>query len=158
MELRVLSGPQAGCRLPLGAGLYRAGADECCDVVLEGLPDGQIAFVIYVGGRTLALEPLIEGLRIDGRPARGLCEFAAGAIFELQSWLFAVDEPDAPWPQDIQSLRRREGADRSDDSQAEGAVSGEGTELAPSGLEADSARAADTPDGTPDGSAGGRGT
>ncbi len=28
VELRVLAGPQAGCRLPLNAGMYRAGADE----------------------------------------------------------------------------------------------------------------------------------
>ncbi len=105
MELRVLSGPQAGCRLPLGVGIYRAGADETCDVVLEGLPEHEIAFVIYVGQRSLGLESLTETLRLGGRSVSGLVPLAQGQVFEFGQWLFAVDDRQAPWPSDPELLR-----------------------------------------------------
>lgn len=105
MELRVLSGPRAGCRLPLGVGTYRAGADETCDVVLEDFSGSETAFVIYVGQRSLGLESLTDELRLGGRAVSGLVPLAAGQVFELGPWLFAVDEAEAPWPSDPESLR-----------------------------------------------------
>lgn len=105
MELRVLSGPQAGCRLPLGAGTYRAGADETCDVVLEGWSGNETAFVVYVGQRSIGLESLSDELRLEGRAVSGLVALIAGQVFELGPWLFAVDDPQAPWPQNPESLR-----------------------------------------------------
>ncbi|MEJ1965602.1 MAG: hypothetical protein WDO56_30255 [Gammaproteobacteria bacterium] len=116
MELRVLFRPAGRLPPALGTGLYRAGADDSCDVVLEGLPADQIAFVIYVGHRTLALESLIDGLRVDGRPARGLCELAAGTTFELQSWVFAVDEAEGTWPEEGATTRLHEDEDDTDAS------------------------------------------
>lgn len=104
MELRVLAGPQAGCCLPLTGGMYRAGADESCDVVLEGLPAGQIAFALYVGQKAIALEALAEDVHVEGRSARGLCELRAGGVFAFGPWLFAVDDPGAPWPQNAEAL------------------------------------------------------
>ncbi|HLA73998.1 MAG TPA: type III secretion system inner membrane ring subunit SctD [Steroidobacteraceae bacterium] len=111
MELRVLSGPQAGCRLPLGAGVYRAGANEMCDVVLEGLRENEIAFVVYVGHHSIGLEALSDELRFAGRAVSGLVSLAPGQVFELGPWLFAVDDPQAPWPTDPESLRVRTPAD-----------------------------------------------
>jgi type III secretion system YscD/HrpQ family protein len=105
MELRVLSGPQAGCRLPLGTGTYRAGADETCDVVLEGLAGRETAFVVYVGQRSLGLESLSDELRLGGRAVSGLVSLVAGQVFELGPWLFAIDDSEAPWPSDPESLR-----------------------------------------------------
>jgi type III secretion system YscD/HrpQ family protein len=105
LELRVLCGPQAGCSLPLITGIYRAGSDECCDVVLDGLAPGESAFVLYVGHKAVALESLMEGVRVEGRPARGLRELEPGQPFELGQWLFVVDPPDSPWPEDPESLR-----------------------------------------------------
>ncbi|WP_129781733.1 type III secretion system inner membrane ring subunit SctD [Peristeroidobacter soli] len=106
MELRVLSGPQAGCRLPLGAGTYRAGADETCDVVLEGLPEQQLAFVLYIGQRSIGLESLSDAVRLGGRCVTGLVALMQGQVFELDQWLFAVDDPQAPWPADPEALRK----------------------------------------------------
>ncbi len=105
MQLRVLCGPQAGCWLPLGSGTYSAGGDEYCDIVLEGMPTDQIAFAVYVGHQTIALEALTNGVRLDGRLARGLCELRPGAVFELGQWLFTVDDAEAPWPENPESLR-----------------------------------------------------
>jgi|GEM_PF-2522697 len=104
IELRVLRGPQAGCRLPLSAGLYRAGADESCDILLEGPAEGESGFVLYVGHKALALESLGAGVRIDGKPASGLRELAKGRVFELGPWLFVVDDTSAPWPEDTEAL------------------------------------------------------
>src|ERR1700678_4145900 len=119
MELRVLAGPQAGCCLPLTGGMYRAGADESCDVVLEGLAAGQIAFTLYVGQKAIALEALAEDVQVDGRPARGLCELRPGSVFEFAPWLFAVDAPDAPWPEDLDALRGGRGVGEPEDGSGE---------------------------------------
>jgi type III secretion system YscD/HrpQ family protein len=126
MELRVLSGPQAGCALPLRAGTYRAGADDCCDIVLEDLPAGEIAFVIYAGHKVVALESLVEGVGIAGRPARGLCELRPGRLFEFRSWVFTVDDPSAPWPQDVESMRSAVQAASSDSATEAGDLQGAG--------------------------------
>jgi type III secretion system YscD/HrpQ family protein len=125
MELRVLAGPQAGCCLPLTGGMYRAGADESCDVVLDGLPAGQIAFTLYVGQKAIALEAMAEGVQVEGRPARGLRELRPGGVFEFGPWLFAVDDPGAPWPQDVEALRGARDAGQPEDSAGELAESGE---------------------------------
>lgn len=99
MELRVLSGPQAGCRLPLGASTYRAGGGDACDVVLEGMPADQIAFVIYVGQRAIGLEALSDQVRVGGRAVSQLIALTPGQVFEFGQWLFAVDDQEAPWPE-----------------------------------------------------------
>jgi type III secretion system YscD/HrpQ family protein len=98
-ELRVLAGPQAGCSLALGAGTFCAGADESCDVVLEGLGQGLIAFALYVGHHALALEALIDGVSVEGQPVRGLRELHPTQVFAFRQWRFAVDDPLASWPQ-----------------------------------------------------------
>ncbi len=104
MQLRVLCGPHAGCWLPLVSGSYSVGSDEACDVVLEG-SQPRIAFAIYVGHQTLALEALMDGLRLEGRQVRGLCEVRPGVLFELGEWLFTVADAGAPWPDHPETLR-----------------------------------------------------
>src|ERR1700678_2900361 len=136
MELRVLAGPQTGCCLPLTGGMYRAGADESCDVVLDGLPAGQITFVIYVGQKAIALEAMAEGVQVEGRPVRGLRELRSGGVVEFGPWLFAVDDPGAPWPQNVEALRGARDAGQPEDRSGELAKSGEASDApAPSSEE-----------------------
>ncbi len=62
--------------------------------------------------------------------------------------------PDAPWPRDVESLRRRETPDPPDGPQVEEAASGGNTELARSRPDAASTQqGSDSPDGTPESSA-----
>jgi type III secretion system YscD/HrpQ family protein len=105
--------------------MYRAGADESCDVVLDGLPAGQITFVIYVGQKAIALEATAEGVQVEGRPARGLCDLRPGGVFEFGPWLFAVDDPSTPWPQNVEALRGGRGAGQPEGSSGELTESGE---------------------------------
>ncbi len=104
-QFRVLCGPRAGCWLPLTAGTYSVGTNDGCDIVLEGAPLEGIVFAIYVGHETFALEAVAAGVRLDGRPVRGLRELQCGALLEVGNWLFTVDETDSPWPKDPESLR-----------------------------------------------------
>ncbi|THF57252.1 type III secretion system inner membrane ring subunit SctD [Pseudothauera rhizosphaerae] len=99
LEFRVFTGGQAGCRLPLKPGLYRAGAGPACDILLERYPQGQIAFVLYVGHQEVALEAVDGELSLGGQPAQGLRPLTPGQVFALGERLFAVDHPGEAWPE-----------------------------------------------------------
>lgn len=104
LELRVFSGPQAGARLPLETGIYRAGSGEHCDILLDDLPDGETAFAIYVGQQNIAVEALSDEVRIGGLSARGLYELRPGEIFAFRAVLMAVDHSQKAWPDDTDHL------------------------------------------------------
>ncbi len=69
--------PRPACALPLAVGMYRGGPDETCNIVLDGVPAGQVAFVLYAGLQSVAIEGLIDGLRVGGRSVRGPARAAA---------------------------------------------------------------------------------
>jgi len=129
--------------------MYRAGADESCDVVLDGLPAGQIAFIVYVGHEAVALEAMAEGVQVEGRPARGLCELRPGRGFEFGPWLFTVDDPGAPWPQDVEAVRAARDAGQPQGSSSEWAESGSPDAAAPGSPEADGPQQASAGESAP---------
>ncbi|MDB5798398.1 MAG: hypothetical protein JWP36_2300 [Paucimonas sp.] len=99
VELRVLHGPQAGSRLPLGAGEYLMGSEDECAIILSGPRiAGQHAHLTF-DGETLWLRPL-EGEVCDaqGNELTGETVLALGLPLELGGIWVAVDSVDAAWP------------------------------------------------------------
>lgn len=99
LEFRVYTGPQAGCRLPLKSGLYRAGSTDECDLLLADCPPHSVAFVIYLGQQEIAIEAVATPLEVEGRAARGLTPLRPEQIFVAGDTLYSIVTTDAAWPE-----------------------------------------------------------
>lgn len=100
LELRVLSGLQAGARLTLSDGKHALGTGDECDIVLAGPGIEPQALVIVVDDVHLHLHP--------GQPGCGLTAgdslsdpfmLKPGVPFHLGDIWLVVDHPTNPWPE-----------------------------------------------------------
>ena len=110
LEFRVLAGGQRGCRVPLREGRYSAGSAVSCDLLLQGLAPGLVAFVLHLQGQDVALEVLDQSLCMGEAAPRGRVALQAGQAFTLGDAIYAVDLCEAAWPEDPDVLLRETAA------------------------------------------------
>ncbi len=99
-ELRVLQGPQAGCRLALAPGkVYTLGSSDECSVVLAG-PQIQPRHAQLVSHGDLVEITALDGtVTIDGTDLVATSEtWELGSVFLLGRLALCVDLADTPWP------------------------------------------------------------
>lgn len=100
VELRVLQGPQAGCRLLLAPGqVYSLGTSDECSIVLVG------PGVEPEHARLLTQADMVEVTAVDGSVFIDGIELVAsseawepGSVFLVGRVALCVDEVDRPWP------------------------------------------------------------
>lgn len=98
LELRVLSGLQAGAALPLDLPLL-VGKGEDCDLLLldDHAPTHLLELAVGADGG-LQLTSMHEGLLLeDGTPVVGTVDLAPGQPFGLERLWLEVQPMDAPW-------------------------------------------------------------
>lgn len=98
LELRVLSGLQAGAALPLDQPLL-VGKSEDCDLLLldDHAPAHLLELAVGADGG-LHLTAMHDGLLLeDGTPISGTVELAPGQPFGLERLWLEVQPMDAPW-------------------------------------------------------------
>lgn len=100
LELRVLTGLQAGARLTLSDGRHVLGSGESCEVVLAGPGIEPQALVIVVDGVQLLLQPGQPGCGLSAGDSLGEpFMLLPGVPFHLGDIWLVVDHQASPWPE-----------------------------------------------------------
>lgn len=108
LELRVLSGLQAGACLPLAQGEFVLGSDEVCDVLLVGPGIGPQALRLEISEEGVCAEPLQPDCVINGEAvSSGDVVLEADSAFRVSDVWLCVDCVDAPWPAPGSWLERK---------------------------------------------------
>lgn len=100
IELRVLQGPQAGCRLAIAPGqTYTVGSADECSVVLVGQHVQPEHAELQVLADMVRIRPIGGPIWIDGLelPREGE-PWELGTVFLVGRVALCVDEVDMPWP------------------------------------------------------------
>ncbi len=99
VELRVLYGPQAGSRLPLGPGTYMLGTGDDCAIMLSGPRMRESHASLDFDGETPSVTPL-DGSVFDaqGNEIQGTLELRLGMPIELGGIWITIDHIESEWP------------------------------------------------------------
>jgi type III secretion system YscD/HrpQ family protein len=100
LELRILSGLQAGARLRLTQGQYSLGKAELCDIIIAGRGVESLAAELELSGDKLYLIPVQSdcGLSLDEQCSEAV-ELEVSQPFRLGDLWLAVDAENAAWPE-----------------------------------------------------------
>jgi type III secretion system YscD/HrpQ family protein len=98
LELRVLTGQQAGSRLALADGSYLLGSDDACDVILNGPAVSPEHARLTIQSGTARLDILPTALHASAAPLARETLLARGEIFAIGNAGICVDAVSAPWP------------------------------------------------------------
>lgn len=100
LELRILSGLQAGARLRLTQGQYSLGKAELCDIIVAGRGVESLAAELELSADKLYLIPVQSdcGLSLDEQCSEAV-ELNISQPFRLGDLWLAVDAENAAWPE-----------------------------------------------------------
>lgn len=116
-ELRVLRGPQAGCRLTVTPGVdYRLGSADECSILLAGQliqPEHALLRLEHHTVEVTALDGkvTVQGLELDEDTA----DLDLGQIMLMGHVALCIDHSDAPWPDEADIAAGLEPVDEEDD-------------------------------------------
>lgn len=97
LEIRILSGLQAGASLTLPPGEYLLGTSEACDIVLNDRQMQSRHALLVITEEAVAIHAQEGGvLNLAGEPHEG--EISAGELFRAGNTWFVLDAHDSPWP------------------------------------------------------------
>jgi type III secretion protein D len=100
LELRILSGLQAGARLKLPDGSYSLGHDESCDVVVREHGVEAFALQLAIDGRLITATPGQTGCGTGRGDSRTEAfTLTPGQAFRIADLWLVVDDDGAPWPE-----------------------------------------------------------
>lgn len=100
LELRILTGLQAGARLKLPSGCHRLGHDDDCDILVRGYGVDAVALQLVIEQQHVVAIPMQSGCGTrlsDSQDAPFI--LAPGQAFHIGELWLAVDEEEVPWPQ-----------------------------------------------------------
>lgn len=128
LELRVLSGLQAGAALPLDQPLLVGRSDECDLLLLDDHAPPHLLEISVEAGGWLQLTALHDGLRLeDGTPLAGTVSLEPGQPFGIERLWLEVQPTEAPWEAWIDPAERALAPLERPDSE-DGSVQADGVE------------------------------
>lgn len=119
LELRVLSGLQAGAALPLDQPLLVGRSDECDLLLLEDHAPPHLLEIAVEAGGWLQVTALHDGVRLDdGTPLAGTVRLPPGQPFGMERLWLEVRPTEAPWAAWIDPAEREPAPRELPDSEA----------------------------------------